>query len=66
MQAKTGSISFGCCFVAGNSRVPSPAAGITTFRIMLSPTVRAIPDFFAICLMHAYFHQASQQLFGFF
>jgi hypothetical protein len=26
-----GSISFGCAFVAGRNRVPSPAAGITAF-----------------------------------
>jgi hypothetical protein len=28
----TGSISFGTVFVAGNMRVPKPAAGITAFR----------------------------------
>src|SRR5690348_18336436 len=28
----TGSISFGCAFVAGRNRVPSPAAGNTAFR----------------------------------
>src|SRR5262245_38885371 len=27
----TGSISFGCAFVAGRHRVPTPAAGITAF-----------------------------------
>jgi uncharacterized membrane protein len=30
---KIGSISFGCSFVAGKSRVPNPAAGMITFRI---------------------------------
>src|SRR5258708_29753153 len=30
--SKIGSISLGCAFVAGRNRVPSPAAGITTFR----------------------------------
>src|SRR5829696_1349115 len=34
------SISFGCAFVAGKKRVPSPAAGKTALRIGL--TVRAI------------------------
>lgn len=34
--AKIGSISFGCSLVAGNRRVPKPAAGIMTFRIMWS------------------------------
>ncbi len=30
---KMGSISFGCSLVAGNRRVPKPAAGIMTLRI---------------------------------
>src|SRR5262249_41792229 len=30
----SGSISFGCAFVAGRKRVPSPAAGKTAFRII--------------------------------
>src|SRR5215813_10318488 len=29
----TGSISFGCDFVAGSKRVPKPATGMTAFRI---------------------------------
>jgi hypothetical protein len=32
-REKTGSISLGCSFVAGNKRVPKPAAGTTTFLI---------------------------------
>src|SRR3989337_1324135 len=31
----SGSISFGCAFVAGRNLVPSPAAGKTAFRIVL-------------------------------
>ena len=30
-----GSISFGCAFVAGSNRVPSPAAGMTALRTVL-------------------------------
>jgi hypothetical protein len=30
-----GNISFGCALVAGKNLVPSPAAGITAFFIML-------------------------------
>ena len=37
----SGSISFGCAFVAGRKRVPSPAAGITAFRT-ISVTIEAI------------------------
>src|SRR3981189_3587192 len=32
----TGSISLGCGFVAGKLRVPSPAAGITALRTVLT------------------------------
>src|SRR4026207_572561 len=31
----SGSISFGCAFVAGRNRVPRPAAGNTAFRTIL-------------------------------
>jgi hypothetical protein len=31
----TGSISFGCAFVAGRKRVPKPAAGSTALRTRL-------------------------------
>jgi hypothetical protein len=31
---KIGNISLGCSLVAGNIRVPKPAAGITTFNIL--------------------------------
>ena len=31
----TGSISFGCAFVAGRNRVPSPAAGMTALRTVV-------------------------------
>ena len=33
--AKIGNISLGCSLVAGYNRVPNPAAGITTLRIIL-------------------------------
>src|SRR5687768_997331 len=36
----SGSISFGCAFVAGRNRVPKPAAGKTAFRTdAMGPTV---------------------------
>ena len=36
----TGSIAFGCAFVAGRNRVPRPAAGMTAFLIgMKLPSV---------------------------
>src|SRR5918911_211163 len=36
--SRTGSISFGCAFVAGRNRVPRPAAGITALRtLVMSP-----------------------------
>src|SRR5437867_40956 len=36
----SGSISFGCAFVAGRNRVPHPAAGNTAFRTRIEPHVR--------------------------
>src|SRR6476469_1021042 len=33
----SGSISFGCAFVAGRKRVPQPAAGKTAFRTRIEP-----------------------------
>src|SRR5437867_2283035 len=33
----SGSISFGCAFVAGRNRVPQPAAGNTAFRTRIEP-----------------------------
>src|SRR5215813_5671120 len=37
----TGSISFGCDFVAGSNRVPKPATGMTALRI---DTMAPIPE----------------------
>src|ERR1700754_842838 len=37
----SGSISFGCAFVAGRKRVPQPAAGKTALRTRIEPRVRA-------------------------
>src|SRR5262245_38074635 len=36
----SGSISFGCAFVAGRKRVPQPAAGKTALRTRIEPRVR--------------------------
>ena len=44
----TGSISFGCAFVAGRKRVPKPAAGITALRTVMelvaSSSVETVMD----------------------
>ncbi len=37
----SGSISFGCAFVAGRKRVPQPAAGKTAFRTRIEPRALA-------------------------
>src|SRR5215207_2386008 len=38
----SGSISFGCAFVAGRKRVPQPAAGKTAFRTRIEPRPRGM------------------------
>src|SRR5512134_3936637 len=38
----SGSISFGCALVAGRKRVPSPAAGNTALRILVTVDLRGL------------------------
>src|SRR6266536_5111865 len=40
----SGSISFGCAFVAGRNRVPRPAAGNTAFRTVMVAPLWAAPS----------------------
>jgi len=40
----SGSISFGCAFVAGRKRVPRPAAGKTAFRSVLNASSKLRAD----------------------
>lgn len=52
----TGSISFGAAFVSGSSRVPSPATGITAFRIIHVPPCR---DYVAANAIKPWQHRSS-------
>jgi len=42
-RSTTGSISFGCSFARGRNRVPKPAAGMTAFMDLASPSVHSLP-----------------------